>query len=251
MSEMNKKDLLFEPAIDGVEEADYARMMPGVLAMAKGMDSCFSQGTCVFDWYKQDIIYMSDHLSNFLKVERESPVKIDDLLNIISEQELTFYSVVMKEARRFYDKLPESERLEYVFSFPLQIQMENFSLSVYRRMMPIALSHTGKIWLMLCSSYSAARNFKRVVYMQKKNSDYRLKFNVKTQLWEKVPLYFPNCNRDKSILALASQGLSINEIADVLQMTPDAVKACRRRLFEQMGVSSMQEAITYMMNHLK
>lgn len=111
--------------------------------------------------------------------------------------------------------------------------MGNVSLSVYHRMMPIALSHTGKIWLMLCPSNSAAKNYKRVVYMQKKNSDYRLKFNVKTQLWEKNSLYFPNCNRDKSILALASQGLSINEIADVLQMTPDAVKACRRRVFEQ------------------
>lgn len=71
------------------------------------MDFCFSQGICVFDWYKQNISYISDHLSSFLKVERESLVKIDDLLNIISEQELTFYSVVMKEVRRFYDKLPE------------------------------------------------------------------------------------------------------------------------------------------------
>lgn len=32
---MNGKDCLYGPAIDGVAEADYVRMMPGVLVMEK------------------------------------------------------------------------------------------------------------------------------------------------------------------------------------------------------------------------
>lgn len=49
MRDMDKKDLLFGPAIDGVTEADYAQMMPGVLAMAKGMEMCLHQGICILD----------------------------------------------------------------------------------------------------------------------------------------------------------------------------------------------------------
>lgn len=70
MSEMNIKDLLFGPAIDGVEEADYAHMMPGVLAMAKGMEMCLHQGFCIFDCYKQEIMRISCHWTNFLMLEK-------------------------------------------------------------------------------------------------------------------------------------------------------------------------------------
>ena len=248
MSEMNKKDLLFGTAIDGVTEADYARMMPGVLAMAKGMEMCLHQGICIFDCYKQEIMYISCHWANFFNVRKEYFDISENVFNSIECTDIIFHATAMKDIVNFYARLPENERLDYISSFPLKTMIGEETIQLFHRLSPIALSRTGKIWLVLCTSFPATKNVKRIVYMQNKDTGARLRLNMRTHCWENElePLYG---SKEKKILTLAAQGLSIDEIANVMQMTTDSVKACRRRVFEQMRVRSIQEAITYTMNH--
>ena len=248
MRDMNKKDLLFGPAIDGVTEADYAQMMPGVLAMAKGMEMCLHQGIWILDCHKQEIMCISCHWANFFNVGKEYFNISENVFDSIECTDVDFHATAMKEIMNFYARLPENERLDYVSSFPLKTMVGAETIQLHLRLAPIALSHTGKIWLVLCTSFPATRNVKRIVYMQNKGTGARLKLNMRTHCWEK-DLEHLYGTKEKKILTLAVQGLSIDEIANVMQMTTDSVKACRRRVFEQMRVRSMQEAITYTMNH--
>lgn len=245
---MNKINFLFEQSVDGVSEEDYMAMMPGIIAMAKGMEMCLADGLFIYDCHKQKPIFVSCHWSNFYKVEKDYFSDVDSLFGNLTKKDRKFCETVRKSTQKFYNSLSSNEYMNYLYSFPLEIKNNKESLYLYHRVIPIALSHTGKIWLILCTSFPTTKRMKRIVHMQKKNEDLRMKYNEKTQRWENSEIPLPN-SKERRIFSMAIQGFSIEEMAEILQLSPDSVKACRRRAFERMGVCNIQEAITFTMNH--
>ena len=80
------------------------------------------------------------------------------------------------------------------------------------------------------------------------NSDIFSVFNLETNSWErrqKVKL----SDRETEILSLYARGLTINEIAEKIFISPDTVKFHRRKLFEKMGVDNITEALSYATNN--
>ncbi len=50
------------------------------------------------------------------------------------------------------------------------------------------------------------------------------------------------------ILHLHAQGLTINQIAEKIFVSPDTVKYYRRRIFDRLNVSNIAEALAYAVN---
>lgn len=53
----------------------------------------------------------------------------------------------------------------------------------------------------------------------------------------------------KHVLILSAQGLTVQEISEIIFRAPETVKSIRKRLFEKLGVANITEAIIYAMNH--
>lgn len=51
--------------------------------------------------------------------------------------------------------------------------------------------------------------------------------------------------KEKYVLLLCSQGLTMNEIADKMCRSIDTIKFYRRNLFEKIGTKNITEALTF------
>ncbi|WP_163407289.1 response regulator transcription factor [Flavobacterium ajazii] len=145
----------------------------------------------------------------------------------------------------FYEKIPHEERILYTISYDFHLKnQEGKLILINQKLTPVFLTNTGKIWKAICvislSSERKAGNIK----IHKNGENKVHNYNLAKDHWEeskKVSL----SKRETEILQLSSRGFTINEIADVLFISPDTVKFHRRKLFEKLEVTNISEAIAF------
>jgi len=74
------------------------------------------------------------------------------------------------------------------------------------------------------------------------------KYNLEGDYWkteEKIKL----SPREKEILRFSARGYTINEVAEVIFVSPDTVKFHRKKLFNKLEVNNVTEAISFATNN--
>ncbi|RYD68960.1 MAG: LuxR family transcriptional regulator, partial [Sphingobacteriales bacterium] len=82
----------------------------------------------------------------------------------------------------------------------------------------------------------------------KEGSDAVWYLNLEQRVWQKS-LKPKLTERELEVLRLYAQGLTINQIADKIFVSPDTVKYYRRRIFENFRVTNIVEALAYAVNN--
>ncbi|MDF2382161.1 helix-turn-helix transcriptional regulator [Nostoc ellipsosporum NOK] len=161
----------------------------------------------------------------------------------VPEEDLALLAEYNEKGFDFFDRLPEAERLQYSIHYDFHIRnSDGIPMLVHHKLTPLKLTENGKMWKALCvMSFSHHRQAGNAAIC-KEGSDIIWRFSPESGAWQKFPR--PSLSaREIEVLRLYAQGLTINEIAKRVSVSPDTVKYYRRRIFETLDVGSVVEAL--------
>lgn len=209
------------------------------------------QSVYIINYQQRNFEYVSDN-PLFLCGLTSDEVKelgYDFYFKNVGEQDLNLLLKINQIGFDFFDDLPVSERKDYTISYDFHIINEKKnSILINHKLTPLFLNEEGKIWKAMCIVSLSPNHSSGNIIISNINSDIFSEFNLETDSWEKrqkVKL----SERETEILSLYARGLTINEIAEKIFISPDTVKFHRRKLFEKMGVDNITEALSYATNN--
>jgi len=148
----------------------------------------------------------------------------------------------------FYENIPLEERKLHVISYDFQIQDANKKyILINHKLTPFFLTEKGKIWKAMCIVSLSSNVSSGNVTIEKLHSDLLWELDLLTGKWiarRKINL----TEREIEILRYYHRGLTIHETSEKIFISIDTVKFHRRKLFEKLGVSNMNEALTFALN---
>jgi len=149
----------------------------------------------------------------------------------------------------FYEKVPIDERKDYTISYDFHlINKEGDETLINHKMTPLFMTKEGRLWkaiaIVSLSSKKVSGNIK--VTNRKNNKVYT--YDIDRDFWKESEMK-KLTRREKEILLFSSKGLTINDIAAKIFVSPDTVKFHRKKMFEKLEVANISEAITYAINN--
>jgi DNA-binding CsgD family transcriptional regulator len=166
----------------------------------------------------------------------------------VPENDLTLLSIINDAGFDFFRTLPGDEKLQYSITYDFHlVNQDGKKILINHKLTPLLLTSDKKMWKALClvslSHHKNAGN----IYIHKQGSDEIWELDPKNKTW--IRSVKPTLTkREIEVLRLHAQGLSINEIAEKVSVTPDTVKYYRRRIFERLNVDTMVEALSHAVN---
>ncbi|WON93336.1 response regulator transcription factor [Sphingobacterium sp. Lzh-3] len=236
--------------VDRLSEKDLLQTY-GYLEFVKAFSRITYQSIYLIDYQRKSFEYVSDNplfLAGLTAAEvmemgytfYEKYVPPDDFKMLININEAGF---------SFYEKIPIEERKLYVISYDFQIQnASNKAILINHKLTPVFLTEEGKIWKAICIVSLSTNVSSGNVTIEKLNADLLWELDLLTGKWisrSKVNL----TEREIEILRFYHRGLTIHETSERIFVSIDTVKFHRRKLFEKLGVSNMNEALVIALNN--
>lgn len=142
----------------------------------------------------------------------------------------------------FCENIPTGEIKQYTLVCDFHLDFYGKPILVNHKYTPVLLSKGGKIGKAMCIVSLASSHGAGNILIERQGSTTVWEYNETEEVWkasEKVYL----TSRETEILMYASQGISVNEIAEKMCVVPDTVKFHRKKLFEKLEVRNISQAI--------
>lgn len=244
----NEKSSLFNRnRIKTITEEDQLQFS-NYLEIVKSFAKITYQSVYVIDYESLKFEYVSD---NPLFLCGYSPEEVLEMgyvfyLNNVPKEDLELLNLINDLGFDFYDQLPQTdERKLYSISYDFHLKGKyDKPVLINHKLTPLFLDKNGSVWKSLCVvSISHNQNAGNVT-IQKQGSDIFWKLDISKKVWiaeNKSKLK----DKELEILRLYAQGLTINQIAERIFVSPDTVKYYRRKIFEVFGVKNFTEALSF------
>lgn len=141
----------------------------------------------------------------------------------------------------------QSSFFDYSTTFDLHFCRNNKTKLVNHKIFPLLITSDNQLWMVCTLSPASHKDFGAIQLYD--NKDGRLwKYAFSTHQWdEQVPIRLTQAELD--ILYYAAQDYSIEEIAEVLYKSIDAIKSTRKNLFKKLNVKSIVGAVQWAKNN--
>lgn len=205
----------------------------------------------VIDYMKQGFEYVSD---NPLFLCGNTATQVQEMgynyyFKYVPEKDLELLLKINTVGFEFYEKVPLKDRGNHSISYDFHLRnQEGKLILINQKLTPIFFNNEGKIWKALCVVSLSSERTEGNIRIHKSGENKVYTYDLQENVWrpdQKMKL----SDRETEILQLSVRGHTINEISEMLFVSPDTVKFHRRKLFEKMGVNSMTEAISYAVNN--
>jgi DNA-binding CsgD family transcriptional regulator len=166
----------------------------------------------------------------------------------VPESDLALLHTINETGFDFFKNLPGEEKIRYSITYDFHLlNHDGKQILINHKLTPLLLTRDKKMWKAMCIvSISHHKNAGNVC-IYKQGSDEIWGLDLKEKTWRKSEK--PKLTkREVEVLHLYAQGLSINEIAEKVSVTPDTVKYYRRQIFDRLNVSTIAEALSYAVN---
>lgn len=166
----------------------------------------------------------------------------------VPEADLQMLAAINQAGFDFFDKIPLGERKEYTITYDFHlINKDGKALLINHKLTPLFLTGEGKMWKAVCVVSISHQRQAGNVFINRQGSDQLWQLDTESLTWRKVVK--PQLSqREIEVLQLHAQGLTINQIAEKIFVSPDTVKYYRRRIFERLNVSNIAEALAHAVN---
>lgn len=236
-------------AVGAVDESDYEEVN-SIIAAARAFERISYQSVYIIDYYKLGFLYVSKNISRLCGCDattiKDGGYKF--YTDYVPEEDLKKMLEINTGLFNRFNELPIEERNLYTVSYNFHIINGNIRHLINHKFTPIRLTRDGRIWLAMCT-ISLPTSYKvGDVVMKKEGDSIYFQYSFDNHKWVKhkeVEL----SEKEREILSMTAQGFTIADIADFINISIDAVKGRRRKIFEKLKVKSIAEAITYAQNH--
>ena len=206
-------------------------------------------------------VYVIDYTDMSFEYVSENPLflcgyTVEEILQMgyqfyfrhVPEKELELLALINEAGFDFYEQIPITERKLYSITYDFHLAQTNGELIlINHKLTPLFLTQEGKLWKSMCivslSHHKAPGN----IHIYKHGTNEVWELNTEIKVWQKLqkPML---TRREIEVLRLYAQGLTINQIAEKIFVSPDTVKYYRRRIFERLEVSNIVEALSSAVN---
>ncbi len=236
-------------SVEYINESDYEKTSL-IIEAAEAFERSTYQCVYIIDYFKKGFLYVSKNIACLCGGEAE---KIKDFgyrfyIDYVPMEDLKMLVEINNKGFNLFNTLPEGERMDYIISYDFHILCGKRKRLVNHKMTPLMLSKDGRIWLAICTISLAAGNERGNVIMKKPGSGMFYQYSLQDHKWEEHKEIILTEN-EREVLYLSTQGYTMNDIADIICLSVDSVKAYKRSIFQKMEVKNIAEAVTYAQNH--
>ena len=245
--ENEKRSLLSRNKIKAISATDKLQFS-NYLEVVKSFAKMTYQSVYVIDYEEIKFEYVS---SNPLFLCGYSPEEVLEMgyefyFRNVPEDDLLLLTIINKTGFDFYDKLPNNEeRKLYSISYDFHLKGKyNKPILINHKLTPLFLNESGAVWKSLCVVSISHNQKAGNVTINKEGSAVLWELDVAKEIWirkEKSKLK----EKELEILRLYAQGLTINQIAEKMFVSPDTIKYYRRKIFETFNVKNFGEALSF------
>lgn len=166
----------------------------------------------------------------------------------VPENDLTLLHIINEAGFDFFENLPGKEKIQYSITYDFHLlNRDGKKVLINHKLTPLLLTRDKKMWKAMCIVSISHHKSPGNIRIHQQGSDEIWELDVKDKVWRKSEK--PKLTkREIEVLHLHAQGLSINEIAEKVSVTPDTVKYYRRQIFDRLNVSTIVEALSYAVN---
>ncbi|KIO51546.1 response regulator transcription factor [Flavobacterium hibernum] len=245
--ENEKKSLLNRNKIEATSEADKFQF-GNYLEVVKSFAKITYQSIYVIDYEEMKFEYVSNNplfLCGF-SAEEVLEMGYEFYFKNVPTEDLQLLNTINNAGFDFYDKLPNNdERKLYSISYDFHLKGKyDKPILINHKLTPLFLNQQGAVWKSLCLVSISHNKKAGNIIINKQGSDTLWKFDLSDKVWiakNKSKLK----DKELEILRLYAQGLTINQIAEKMFVSPDTIKYYRRKIFEAFEVKNFTEALSF------
>lgn len=237
--------------LDVPSENEY-KEVEKLIEFAEAYSILAQKTTYIFDYYKRSFLYVSDNFLDLMEMggnEIESN-STEFCPNSMSNDDADMLVNHSNEIFKFMKRLPETERRNYTFSFPLIFNGDRKGVkrffSVRTKM--LRFRPNGDMWLTLYVVSLPTKNDAHNLMAFDNKGNRRWIFNGTNWDRQDMPKLTDN---ERQMLMYSAMGYSALEISEKIARGIDTVKSYRRSIFKKLEVDNITEAVNYALaNHL-
>jgi DNA-binding CsgD family transcriptional regulator len=245
--ENKKHSLLSRNKINAVSDVDKLQFS-NYLEVVKSFAKMTYQSVYVIDYEEIKFEYVSN---NPLFLCGYSPEEVLEMgyefyFKNVPKDDLVLLNLINNAGFDFYDKLPSNEeRKLYSISYDFHLKGKyNKPILINHKLTPLFLNEKGAVWKSLCIVSISHNQMAGNVCIHKEGTAVFWELDLAKEVWiakEKTKLK----DKELEVLRLYAQGLTINQIAAKMFVSPDTIKYYRRKIFEIFEVKNFTEALSF------
>lgn len=228
---------------------DYVRAHEYV-GVVKAIEQIAYESIYIIDYFKGNFLYVSQ---NPLMLCGLTPDEVMGMgygfyISHVPKNDLKLLLKINDISFRFFNKLPKEERKLFSISYDFHIKTNDDSVLINHRLVPLELDKDGHLWLAMCYVSLSHNDCAGNIRVRKSGQTGYRYYDLGRDEWvdkEEESLSI----KEKEVLMLAARGLTIDEIAQRLNRSKDAIKSRRKIIFDKLGVGSIRHAIAFAVSH--
>lgn len=249
--ENGKHSLLSRNKIKAVSDADKLQL-GNYLEVVKSFAKITYQSVYVIDYEEMKFEYVSNNPLFLCGYSAEEVLEMGYgfYFNNVPQKDLELLNIINNAGFDFYDQLPNNaERKLYSISYDFHLKGKHDKpILINHKLTPLFLNENGAVWKSLCIVSISHNQKAGNVTINKQGSGVLWQLDLSSKVWitrEKLKLK----ERELETLRLYAQGLTINQIAEKMFVSPDTIKYYRRKIFEIFEVKNFAEALSFAMDN--
>lgn len=245
--ENEKHSLLSRNKIKTTSDADKLQF-GNYLEVVKSFAKMTYQSVYVIDYEEMKFEYVSINPLFLCGYSAEEVLEMsyEFYFKNVPEEDLELLNLINNAGFDFYDKLPNNEdRKLFSISYDFHLKGKyDKPILINHKLTPLFLNEKGAVWKSLCIVSISHKQKAGNVIINKEGSSVLWELDLSSGIWivkDKPKLK----GKELEILRLYAQGLTINQIAEKMFVTPDTIKYYRRKIFETFEVKNFAEALSF------
>jgi len=238
-----------ENHVDYVSEEDYNNL-GNVISTAQAIARMTYNSVYVIDYYKQNFLYVSENPLFLcgMKPDEVKEMGYSFYMNHVPEDEISFLLEINRAGFIFFNRTPVEDRIKLSISYDFHIQNKDKKVLINHKLTPVLLAENGNIWIAACYvSLSSNKEAGNIEAHMEGRPDFWT-YSLESHAWKKEE-NISMTEREKEIILLSAQGLTMEEIAEKLYIAISTVKFHKNKLFSKLHVKTISEAIAVVTNH--
>lgn len=205
----------------------------------------------VVDYYKKNFFYVS---SNSLFLSGHSADEVLKLgynfyEKVVPPQDLEMLLEINQKGFFFYYQQLVEDRLKFTISYDFRlIQPNKHTIMINHKLTPIILTPEGDVWLALCVVGLSSQTKPGNVYVNQDGVLQRYDYSFRGKNWKEIETVALT-EKEKHILQLSTQGITNEQIADLIFVDVNTVKFHKKKIFQKFHVKNIAEAIVFAYNN--
>lgn len=228
---------------DRLQQNDYLEAIKAFARLTYESIYVINYETMTFEYVSENPLFLCGYSS-----EEVMTLGYEFYFRNVPENDLTLLNIINEAGFDFFKNLPDEEKTQYSITYDFHLlNRDGKKILINHKLTPLLLTSDKKMWKAMCIVSIAHHKNPGNIFIHKQGSDEIWELDSKDKAWRKSEK--PKLTkREIEVLHLHAQGLSINEIAKKVSVTPDTVKYYRRQIFDRLNVSSIVEALSYAVN---